>query len=153
MKTVYSDYFSNLQELHAEIRKAIAALPPEALDWTPGFDTNSVSVLVVHVTGAQRYWVSDVLAGEPSGRDRDAEFKAQGWSAAALNQRLSDSEVYMRGVFELLSLPDLEAKRISPRNGREVTVGWVLGHVLKHTALHLGHIEILRQLWEQGDRG
>jgi hypothetical protein len=28
-------------------------------------------------------------------------------------------------------------------------VGWALCHILKHTALHLGHLQITRQLWEQ----
>ena len=149
MQTVYTDTLSNLLELHAEIRKAIEALPAEALDWTPGFDTNSLSVLVMHVTGAQRYWIGDVVAGEPSGRDREAEFRVTGWTAAELTRRLDENEAYLKSVFERLTLPDLEAARISPRNGREVTVGWALGHVLKHTALHVGHIEILRQLWEQ----
>lgn len=29
------------------------------------------------------------------------------------------------------------------------TVAWRLAHALEHTALHLGHMEITRQLWEQ----
>jgi ankyrin repeat protein len=28
-------------------------------------------------------------------------------------------------------------------------VAWCLAHALEHTALHLGHMQITRQLWEQ----
>ena len=35
---------------------------------------NSMNVLVVHLIGAERYWIGDVIAGEPSGRDRESEF-------------------------------------------------------------------------------
>jgi hypothetical protein len=70
-------------------------------------------------------------------------------SGEILTQRLGENEAYLQHVLETLTLQDLETKRISPRNGREVTVGWALGHALKHTALHVGHLQIMRQLWEQ----
>jgi uncharacterized damage-inducible protein DinB len=149
MQPFFVDYLSNLQELHDEIRKAIKGLPQEALDWNFGTDTNSLSVLIVHLTGAERYWIGDVVADEPSGRDRDAEFKVRNMPEAALLQRLNTTENYLRKALETLSVQALDEKRISPRNGREITVSWALGHALKHTALHLGHIQIMRQLWEQ----
>jgi uncharacterized damage-inducible protein DinB len=147
MQPFFAAYLNNLQELHDEIRKIVKELPEEALDWNFGPEANSVNVLVVHLTGAERYWIGDVIAGEPSGRDREAEFKVRGWSAEALLQRLSETEIYLQRVLASLYLPGLDKKRISPRNGREVTVGWALGHALKHTALHLGHLQITRQLY------
>jgi uncharacterized damage-inducible protein DinB len=149
MQPFFTDYLNNLQELHDEIRQIVEELPPEALDWNFGPETNSVSVLVVHLTGSERYWIGDVIAGESSGRDREAEFKVRGWLGEALLQRLSETEIYLQKVLESLSLPALDKKRVSPRNGREVTVGWALGHALKHTALHVGHLQIARQLWGQ----
>ena len=53
-------------------------------------------------------------------------------------------------MLEGLALPDLEATRVSPRDGRTFTVVWCLAHALEHTALHLGHIQVTRQLWDQG---
>jgi uncharacterized damage-inducible protein DinB len=149
MQPFFAAYFNNLQELHDEIRKIIQELPPEALDWNFGPETNSVTVLVVHVTGAERYWIGDVIAGESSGRNREAEFKAHGWSKDELFQRLDETEKYLQEVLRNLYLPSLDKKHLSPRNGREVTAGWALAHALKHTALHLGHLELTRQLWAQ----
>jgi uncharacterized damage-inducible protein DinB len=150
MQPFYEDYLNHLQELHQDIQNALAGLPPSALDWTPPeAGLNSFSVLVIHLTGAQRYWIGDVVAREASGRDREAEFQVHGLAPEALTARLDNSLAYARGVLEKLTLPDLETPRISPRNGREVTVAWALTHALKHTALHVGHIQITRQLWEQ----
>jgi uncharacterized damage-inducible protein DinB len=149
MQTFFANYLNNLQELHDEIRTAIKGLPQSALDWTPGEGINSLNALVVHLTGAERYWIGDVIAGESSGRDREAEFQVQRLSEEQLTQHLSDNEKYIRKVLEPFALQELDALRTSPRNARSVTVGWALCHVLKHTSLHLGHMQITRQLWKQ----
>ena len=149
MQAFFTDYLSNLQEFHDEIRVAIKGLPPSALDWTADAEINSITVLTVHLIGAERYWIGDVICGEDSGRDRASEFKVQGLTEQDLFQKLEEIESYLRKALESLTLQDLEQKRISPRNAREVSVGWALGHALKHSSLHLGHIQITRQLWEQ----
>jgi len=145
----FQDLLATLHELHADIEQAIAGLPQEALDWQPGPGMNSIGVLLAHVTGAERYWFSDVLMGEPSHRDREAEFRAHGLDAPAWQKRLAESEAYAQKALATLTLPDLETLRTFPRDGRKITVAWSLGHILEHTAIHAGHIQITRQLWEQ----
>ncbi len=149
MRQFLVDYLKNLEEIHNEIRTAIKGLPQEALDWTAANNTNSLTVLVIHSIGAERYWIGDVIASDLSGRDRESEFTVRGLTEADLFQKLDEIESYSQRALENISLLELEQKRISPRNGREVTVGWALGHALKHTALHAGHIQVTRQLWEQ----
>ena len=149
MQPFFTAYLNNLQEFHDEIRTAIKGLPQEGLDWAPGPEINPLNVLVVHLTGAEHYWIGDVIAGKPSERDREAEFTVRGVAEQELIQRLRENEHFFQKALEPLALQDLEAMRTSPRNGRSVAVGWALCHVLKHTALHLGHMQITRQLWEQ----
>ena len=149
MKLFFEEYVDNLLELHDEIRRILKEIPQNALDWVPDLEMNSVNVLVVHITGAERYWIGDVIAGDPSGRDRESEFKRQGLSVKELIQRLDENDTYIQLVSAKYELEELNKRRISPRNGREVSVGWALSHALKHTALHVGHMEILRQLWEK----
>ena len=151
MHSFFTDFLRNLEEIHNDIRAAIKGLPQEALDWIPGPGMNSMTILVAHLTGAERYWIGDVVAGDPSGRDREAEFGVSGESEEDLLAKLGEADRYPRQVLEQLSVQALEEKRISPRNGREVTVGWALCHALKHTALHLGHMQITRQLWKAND--
>jgi len=145
----FKDYLDRLLELHVEIEQALEGLPQEALDWKPAADMNSLCVLVIHLTGAERYWIGDVVAGEPSHRERSAEFQAVGMDIPALKERLKQTEAYTRTVFESLQLHDLEAPRISPREGHRLSVAWSLGHALEHTALHLGHIQITSAFWKQ----
>jgi len=148
MKPFYADYLNNLEELHEEILHATNGLPQDAFDWTPFTGSNSLSVLIVHLTGAERYWIGDVVSGAPSGRDRDSEFKVKNLKPGVLTARLHESWSYGAQVLENLDLNDLETKRRSSRNDRDVSVTWALEHALKHTAVHLGHIQITRQLWE-----
>jgi uncharacterized damage-inducible protein DinB len=149
MQPFFEDYLAHLAELHGGIQRAIEGLPSAALDWSPGPELNSLAVLIVHLAGAERFWIGDVVMGESSGRNRAAEFQAHGLQASELAALPAASLDYARGALEKLALADLTAPRTSPRDGREVTVAWALLHALKHTALHAGHVEITRQLWEQ----
>lgn len=149
MQAYFADYLSLLRSCHNDIHKVLDGFPPKALDWVPGDDMNSISVLVVHLTGAERFWIGDVAAQEPSDRNRDAEFKVKGLETDILKKRLDDSLTYASVTLEKFSLQDLETPRSSPQTDREFTVGWSLLHALEHSMLHLGQIQLTRQLWEQ----
>jgi len=56
---------------------------------------------------------------------------------------------YARTALEKITLQDLETTHVSARDGRVLTVAWALLHALEHTALHLGQIQLNRQLWKQ----
>jgi len=149
MQTFFKDYLNLLQDCHNYILEALEELPPTALDWTPGHEMNSITVLVVHLTGAERYWIGDIAAQDPTERDRDAEFRVHGAEMAFLKKRLADNLDYARNTLDKMSLQDVEASRVSPSDGREFTVAWALLHALDHANLHLGQIQLTRQLWEQ----
>lgn len=149
MDKFFRDYMDRLEELHREISTSIKDLSEEALDWVPGRRMNSMAVLVVHLVGAERYWIGDVAGGDQSGRVRSEEFQVRGLSNTELSERLLQSEAFTRGILERLRVEDLSKPRTSPRDERSFTIGWVLLHALEHTAIHLGHIQIARQMWEQ----
>jgi hypothetical protein len=149
MKKLFVDYLERLQRLHDDIKQSIEGLPQAALDWIPGPEMNSLCIIVAHVSGSERYWLGDIIAQAPSDRDREAEFRTQGVDVSGLIAQLDGSLAYGSRVVEGLGLEDLETPRVSPRDGREVTVGWALFHVLEHVAVHLGHVQLTRQMWEQ----
>ena len=149
MPKFFEDYLDILEARHNNILRALDGLPPAALDWKPGPDMNSISVLVFHLTGAERYWIGDVAVQDPSDRDRSAEFKVHDVGLDVLKDRLNKNLAYARTALNGLTLEDLEKTQLSPRDGQTFTVGWALVHALEHTTLHLGHIELTRQLWEQ----
>jgi uncharacterized damage-inducible protein DinB len=147
MQTFFKEYLRLLQACHNDILKALDGLPQAALDWTPGHDMNSISVLLVHIAGSTRHMIN-VAVQEPSDRDREAEFIAQNLGMGILKQQLADNMEHIQRVVEKLSLEDLEITRILP-NGRDYPVAWGLLHALDHASLHLGQIQLTRQLWEQ----
>ncbi len=149
MRKYYEGMLEHLKALHAEAIKSLESLPVEALDWVPGPEMNSISVLIMHFTGSERYWVGDVVRGDPSFRNRDAEFATKGVDAAALRQRILDLDAYELQALEPLKVRDLDAFKVAPKDGRQVTTAWALLHAMQHTAVHVGHIEILTQQWRQ----
>lgn len=147
MDLFYSDYLNRLGDLHQDCKASLVDLPQEALDWVPSPEMNSIGILIAHIAGAERYWFSDAIANQPSGRDREGEFKTSGLESRELSAKLDDTFQYLERVVNGMNLEDLTQIRISPRDGQQVTIGWAMLHVLKHTALHLGHIEYLRHMW------
>ncbi|HXD08620.1 MAG TPA: DinB family protein [Anaerolineales bacterium] len=152
MQTFFTDYLNLLQDCHNDILDALEGLPPAALDWTPGQDMNSISVLIFHLTGAQRFWIGDVAAQDPSDRDRDAEFRVHDVKMDVLKERLANNLAYARNTLDKFTIQDLETTRVSARDGREFTVAWALLHALEHATNHLGQIQLNRQLWEQSSK-
>ncbi len=149
MNPFYADYLHRFHTLYEDVEKSLEGLPPEALDWQPAPEMNSLAVLIVHLTGSTRYWVGDMAMGDPSNRNREAEFHVEGLESDVLVKRLRDTEDYVRKAFESLSLEDLNKTRISQDGGRQYTVASALLHTLEHTGLHTGHIQLTRQLWLQ----
>jgi hypothetical protein len=105
---------------------------------------NSIAVLAVHIAGAEKYWVAECIVEEPSGRDRPGEFATEGLDIQDLSDVLDDALGYVRSSLDGLLDSELSEPRVHPRDGSQVTVAWALGHVLQHTALHLGHMQMTR---------
>jgi len=156
MHAFYKEFIERLTALHREIVIAIDGLSFEALDWTPisipSDKMNSINILVTHICGAERYWIGDIALGDISDRVRDEEFQIRGMSVEELLNKIDMATEYAMFALEKLNLEDLDTEHTSPRDGRVFTVGWALLHALEHTATHLGHIQITRQMWNEQHR-
>lgn len=150
MPAYLNDLLDHIYQAHFDIGRALDGLSREALDWIPGPDMNSLAVLVVHLTGSERQWIGLAVNDLPD-RDRQAEFLVKGLDGGQLKTRLAAADDFARQALARLSLADLEAERRSPQNDKTYTVGGCLVHALQHTALHEGHIQITRQLWDHQD--
>jgi len=153
MHAFYEQFLGCLDRLHGEIAQAVDGLPAEALDWSPGPDMNSLGVLMAHVAGSEKHWLGDIIAGETTDRDREAEFRSRGREVSGLKAGLDEMLAYGRSIVARLSPDDLTANRKAYADGRTMAVGECLLHVLRHTALHAGHMQITRQLWEARGSG
>jgi uncharacterized damage-inducible protein DinB len=149
MENEVQAYIAEFNTLRGEIRKTLQGLDDQAANWRPlPKDSNSVYALLTHLTGAQGNWMKRVIAGIPTQRDREAEFRASG----SLSEALKAWETMDRetdGILGKLSQSQLEETReVSGPFGR-VTVRWCILHQISHYATHLGHMQISSQLWNE----
>lgn len=148
MHTFFADYLKQLDILHAGMIEVIDGVPPEALDWSPGEGVNSIAVLIAHIAGSERYWIGDVALQEPKPRDRAAEFRTRGLSAADLKRRIEETGAYAHDALARLTLDDLGLMRPPSQPGGEThSVAYALAHALAHAAIHAGHLQVMRDWW------
>ena len=126
------------------MEKVVAKLDDSLLNANPDLPgANTVFQLVVHSTAACEYWVAHIVCGQPTARDREAEFLAVGVNtdllAAISNLRnlLDNVRPELAAVSGLAHEPQTETPL-----GQPWTVGAALIHAYEELAQHLGHMEI-----------
>lgn len=149
MDPIFDAYLERLKSLHADIRNLVAELPPDALDWTPRSGVNSIAVLISHIAGSERYWIGERAGNRAIERDRDSEFLTRGANAASLLALLQESELLAEQVLAEMTPVELSTPKGTLRNGFAYNTAWALWHALEHAALHVGHIEMMREWWRE----
>ncbi len=153
MNSEIEQYIKELRRLLDKLCQSIEGLSEQQLNWhPPAPDANSIYVIATHTLGNARAWILGICCGQPIERDRPAEFRAAGADpaplAAAARELLGKMEEGLRAL-PAASLDELREPRqqlwgagASERvTGREAVL-----HVIQHAAIHLGHIEVTRDL-------
>jgi uncharacterized damage-inducible protein DinB len=126
-------------EYRTKIRRAVEALPPEAIWRRANDQSNSVGNLLAHLAGNVRQWIVSGVGGAPDTRDRRAEFAARdGADAKELLARLDDVLTEADEVIARLTADDLAQRRTI--QGRDVTVMAAVYSAVQHFSTHLGQI-------------
>ena len=151
MEAEVQGYLTEFDILRGQIHESIRGLNDEAANWLPlPKGTNSIYAIISHLIGSQTHWVRRVIAGEAVQRDREAEFHASGRLTDLLS-RWEKASMESEAILEKLSLAQLgETRTVSghPEWGR-ITVRWCILHLISHLAIHVGHIQLTRQLWDR----
>jgi hypothetical protein len=140
-----------LTKYAGEALEALEGVPANDLnEWKPKqdlADINTFFALATHLVSAGEFWLLHACGGRPTSRDRASEFIARG-SIDELRARYAKWLGDSKEVLAELTEHDL---------GREVSVAdrderFILGdrllHALAHSATHVGHLQIQRQLWD-----
>lgn len=136
---------ADYDELHRRLGEAVANLSTEDLDRAPAPGTNSITVLVTHLLASELDWLG-TAAGHSVSRDRDREFAARNGDSATLAEQIESTRRRASLLIDQALEARLDTARSHVRTGRAVTVGYCLLHSLAHTAEHVGHVELTRQL-------
>jgi uncharacterized damage-inducible protein DinB len=145
---------SDLLESSLEaMREVIAGADPEALDWRPGPDTNSIAVLAVHSMHSTRMWLSVATGAPLPERDRPSEFLATADGVEALLAFFDAMAADCRALLDTPEPFDPGAVRVTGRDDEETATGaYALLHALEHVREHVAHAQLTAQLWQMGAR-
>ncbi|HEU0163779.1 MAG TPA: DinB family protein, partial [Thermomicrobiales bacterium] len=115
--------------------------------------TTSFSGLGIHVVGAGEFMTLTAVGGVSIERDREAEFIAIA-TFAEIRARIDAWLERLHPLLAKLTEAELAARNTHERyQDRVWTNAQVLLHSLDHSALHLGHAQIQRQLWNDERAG
>jgi len=123
--------------------RALSRLDDEQLNASPTTGGCTAAQWVSHMLGAVRFWTAHVVCGQPSDRDRDAEFVA-----VASRAELLDGIAALRGDLAALRSDLAAATEVAFSYETEIPLGhpWTVGTALMHAyeelAQHLGHLEV-----------
>lgn len=128
------------------ILACLDGIDAEGLNWRPPApETNSLYVLAFHTMGSAEEAIISVLGGEHVARDRDAEFRVSGDSAAPLYARWEALRPRLRETLARLTPADMEKtvhhRRFGAMSGRTFLI-----LSTQHPAEHAGHAELTRDL-------
>ena len=131
------------------LRETIAGADPQALDWRPAEDTNSIAVLAVHSMHSTRSWLSAAMGAPLPERDRPSEFLAAAESVDELLVFFDTMAADCRALLDTDEPLDAAAIRPTHNEGETATAAWALLHALEHLREHVAHTQLTRQLWDR----
>lgn len=144
-----TDHF--LTKLAADALLQLDGIPERDLnEWRPALglqDVNTLYGLATHLVAAGEFWMLHAAAGRPTDRDRPTEFRASG-DLATLQARYGRWLEESRAFLMELSEDDL-TRRFTREGGDPIdwTVAECIMHAVEHTAVHVGHLQLQRQVW------
>jgi uncharacterized damage-inducible protein DinB len=146
-----------LEKLVTDIFQQLDGIPEDDLNtWLPrdGMrDVNTFFALATHTIGAGEFWILEAAGGRPTDRNRKAEFSSTG-SLEQLRARYDRWLAATAEVFDELdddTLASIYERPANPERGMSAarrTRAECITHALEHTAVHLGHLQLQRQLWD-----
>src|SRR6266478_1221911 len=131
--------------------RAIEQCPEGSLFTTLDPESNSIAIIVKHMTGNMRSRWRDFLTtdGEKPDRDRDSEFERPPASRAELLRIWEDGWRYVFGAIEPLTEADL-TRTITIR-GEPHSVMQAINRAVAHYAAHTGQIVLLAKHYRSGE--
>lgn len=144
----YRKRFLSYKELG---EKAMLQLSDEQLHWKPDANSNSIAVIVKHMSGNMLSRFTDFLDsdGEKPWRERDAEFEESNWSKEELLEKWNLGWHCLMNALDSLKAEDL-AKTVTIRSEPHSVVD-ALNRQLAHYPYHVGQIVYIAKALKGND--
>jgi hypothetical protein len=146
-----------LQDVRRITRRAVDGLDVATLDWRgPDGSENSIGSLLYHVAGVEMGWLFIDVLGRPLPDDVKADLPFEGWTDDALTHvgglpldqhlgRLERTRATFLEHVRGMDVPDF--RRVNAPEGEEyeVTLEWVVYHLVEHEAGHAYQMRSLKR--------
>lgn len=146
-------YAAEIRRVLDRVCATLDGLSEAQLNWRPPApEANSACVIATHVLGNLEAWVLGIACGLPIERDRPAEFRAAGPNASAIVEGARNLAQRFDEALAALPASTLDdvwepAKSLWGEGGpRPLTVREALIEAIEHAAIHLGQLQITRDL-------
>ena len=146
--------FSMMDKVRSRLLRVVEDFTDKELDYSPDMERiETIGTLLLHIAAVEWSWIFEDIDGE--------EMDYEKWKHAfALREenlpqltkqglqfyidRLIEvrSEVFVR----LRNLDDSDLHTLVEVGNAEVSIEWILFHLLEHEAMHIGQISILKRL-------
>jgi len=139
-----------LQETYAALRDALAQVPDERLHWQPGPSAKPVSWMMQHTSRGNLTYAQFMEQGNVGPRPEIEPTP----SRQLLLDRLADSEQSVRQTFERMTSDGLRQARadgwapLGPEVEGPLDAHWFALQMVRHSAYHLGQINVYLLMWE-----
>lgn len=136
---------------HRNMCAIVEDLPPEALAWKPGPAMSSLAGIVAHTMYCESY-AYQRAAGEDVQWD-EAVMNTQAWesddSADGAIARIAEGDAVMKRILPVMTVAGMGGRFTAWGQETTQSGGDLIAVAAAHTAMHWGHMQMTRQLWEQ----
>jgi uncharacterized damage-inducible protein DinB len=157
-------YLSSWEMLRAELREIVSDLSGAELASRISPGAHQIGGLILHLGEAESGWIHAIIAGKELDEEAknfahwydttETDFAEKGYSAKECIERIDKIGETSRRILAEFSDDDLERLFGYERSGGgrgEVSLRWVLHHLIDHEANHKGQISMLKRLLRENN--
>ena len=151
-------YLSGREKIRAGLREITADLSNEELAIRILPNLNQIGNLILHLGEAEASWIHSIVAGKELDEESkkfahlydttETDFAEKSYTAKECIERIDEISRMSREILAKFTNDDLEKLFGYERNGKrvEVSLRWVLIHLIELEATHKGQIAMLKRL-------
>jgi uncharacterized damage-inducible protein DinB len=132
-------------------------LSEDAVVWQPYPGTHSIGAIILHIVSVEIFWFERFVLDLPADPEESKltmadEIDVDAWHwPEPPRQPISwyfelHDRIRARTLESIKNWPPADSTR--EHDGRQLTMRWVLGHVIQHEAYHGGQAVLLNRLWQ-----
>lgn len=156
-------YLSGWEATRAELRELFSDLTDDELARRILPGAHQIGGLLLHIGEAESWWIHSIVdqreLDEAAKKfahwddSTETDFAEKGYSAKDCIQRIDKISEMSRGILAKFTDADLERLFGYDRNGKrvEVSLRWVLNHLIDHEATHKGQIALMKRLLRESN--